>query len=106
MSAISKIRDADTDMKASLKKIDQLRKELGIPDTNHTWSKARMFLADAIASMPRCACGRVTDLACSDCRIDLGRAVYVCERQECRDAHELAAACTPTAPEWARPTVS
>jgi len=96
MSAISRIRDADVDMKAALQKLDQLRRELGIPDTNHTWSKARMFLKDAIDHMPRCSCcGAVTDLACSDCRIDTKAAVYVCERSECRDRHEASAGCTP-----------
>lgn len=98
MSAIAKIRDADTNMKSALLKLDTLRKELGISDTNHDWSKARMFLRDAIDGMPRCACGQVTDLACSDCRIDLGRAVYVCERSECRDAHESEQCTQPRPP--------
>jgi hypothetical protein len=48
VSAASKIRDAHVDMKAALQKLDMLRAELDMPDTNHTWSKARMFLMDAI----------------------------------------------------------
>jgi hypothetical protein len=33
-------------------------------------------------------CGAVTQLACSDCAINLGVTVYVCSRTECRDKHE------------------
>lgn len=33
-------------------------------------------------------CDAPTDLACSDCRINLRATVYVCGRGECRDEHE------------------
>jgi hypothetical protein len=33
-------------------------------------------------------CGQQTLYACSDCRIDFGVTVYVCNKKECRDAHE------------------
>ena len=33
-------------------------------------------------------CGTQTNLACSDCAIDLGVTVYVCSKTECRDQHE------------------
>jgi hypothetical protein len=33
-------------------------------------------------------CGQQTLLACSDCRIDLAATVRVCNKQECRDAHD------------------
>lgn len=34
-------------------------------------------------------CGELTDMACSDCQIDLGATVLVCEKSSCRDRHEL-----------------
>jgi len=34
-------------------------------------------------------------MACADCKIDTGDTVYVCERSECRDAHEQGP-CTAT----------
>jgi hypothetical protein len=34
------------DAVAAIGKLDQLTRELGIPDTNHTLSKARMFLVN------------------------------------------------------------
>jgi hypothetical protein len=96
MSAMSKIRNADTDIKAAQLKLLQFAEELDIdPTTNHSWLKAMMFLRDAIDGMPRCECGRVTDLACSDCRINGNGAVYVCERPECRASHETTTACNP-----------
>lgn len=33
-------------------------------------------------------CGASTDLACSDCQIDLKARVWVCQNSDCRDAHE------------------
>jgi hypothetical protein len=33
-------------------------------------------------------CGQQTLFACSDCRIDLGVTVHVCNKKECIDAHE------------------
>lgn len=33
-------------------------------------------------------CGRLTNLACSDCRIDLQKTVHVCSADSCRDIHE------------------
>jgi len=33
-------------------------------------------------------CGEVTDMACSDCRIDFQKTVYVCRKTACRDTHE------------------
>ena len=37
-------------------------------------------------------CGSMTVFACSDCAIDSGgaRSVHVCQKRECRDAHEAA----------------
>jgi hypothetical protein len=34
-------------------------------------------------------CDAVTDLACSDCRINFGVTIYVCSKRECRNAHEV-----------------
>jgi hypothetical protein len=33
-------------------------------------------------------CGEPTEIACADCRIDLGTSVFVCGKQECREKHE------------------
>lgn len=33
-------------------------------------------------------CGTATEMACSDCQIDLQTTVYICGKQECRDAHD------------------
>jgi hypothetical protein len=33
-------------------------------------------------------CGEQTLWACSDCRINLGTTVYVCQKAKCRDEHE------------------
>lgn len=33
-------------------------------------------------------CHEPTDLACSDCAIDLGTKVFVCGKKECRDRHD------------------
>jgi hypothetical protein len=33
-------------------------------------------------------CGNTTQMACSDCRIDLGVTIYVCAKTACRDTHE------------------
>lgn len=33
-------------------------------------------------------CGSSTDMACSDCRIDLATKVFVCANSGCRDEHE------------------
>lgn len=37
---------------------------------------------------PCVVCGDQTIYACSDCAIDTGKPVHVCERPECRDTHE------------------
>ena len=39
---------------------------------------------------PCIVCGAETIFACSDCAIDAGgkESVHVCEKSECRDAHE------------------
>ncbi len=41
-------------------------------------------------ALPCAVCGIATIYACSDCAIDSGGAtsVHVCEKSECRDAHE------------------
>jgi hypothetical protein len=39
-------------------------------------------------SHPCVVCGVMTVLACSDCAIDSGVSVHVCNRVECRKAHE------------------
>lgn len=39
---------------------------------------------------PCVICGEPTIWACSDCRIDTGRSVHVCEKTECKDRHETA----------------
>ena len=46
---------------------------------------------------PCIICGDKTIYACSDCAINSGgtKAVHVCERSACRDAHEAAAGCSP-----------
>jgi hypothetical protein len=100
MSAISRIRESDKSLQAAMLKFKTLRDLLsGKPfveaSREHTVSKLGMFLQEALDSLPRCACGAVTDLACSDCRIERGRAVYVCERVECRNTHEAMACCSP-----------
>ena len=41
---------------------------------------------------PCTICYAPTDLACSDCQIDLKKTVHVCTSRTCRDAHE--AVCT------------
>jgi hypothetical protein len=74
------------------------------------WANARLW-ADARSRLPQSApappldkekscctvcdarkkchvCGQQTLYACSDCRIDFGVTVYVCNKKECRDAHE------------------
>ena len=33
-------------------------------------------------------CGEETIYACSDCRIDTGKSVHICEKPSCRDEHE------------------
>jgi hypothetical protein len=33
-------------------------------------------------------CGKPTDMACSDCQINLRATVYVCPDSTCRDEHE------------------
>lgn len=33
-------------------------------------------------------CGDATMFACSDCRIDFGVSIHVCEKPSCRDEHE------------------
>lgn len=33
-------------------------------------------------------CGRYTEWACSDCAIDTGNTVHVCNKTKCRDIHE------------------
>jgi hypothetical protein len=33
-------------------------------------------------------CKKSTELACPDCQIDLGVAVGVCEKRECREGHD------------------
>lgn len=38
--------------------------------------------------MGTCACGKATDIACADCKIDTGDTVYVCATRECQTAHE------------------
>ena len=35
-----------------------------------------------------CVCTALTEFACSDCRIDTGRSVYVCNYGACQRAHE------------------
>lgn len=40
-------------------------------------------------------CGEQTDLACSDCKIDNGEIVYVCQKTACRDKHEADRKCNP-----------
>ena len=41
------------------------------------------------ASKNRChVCGDPTQMACSDCRIDLQTTVFVCSKKSCRDEHE------------------
>lgn len=45
-------------------------------------------------SAPCIVCGEATILACSDCAIDTGKSVHVCEKSECRDAHEIAHGAT------------
>lgn len=37
---------------------------------------------------PCVICGDLTILACSDCAIDTGKSVHVCNRTACRDEHE------------------
>lgn len=37
-----------------------------------------------------CACGAVTVWACTDCRIDLKKTIYVCPTKDCRKRHESA----------------
>lgn len=46
------IADAKKSLDAARLKCDQLARELGIKDTNHTWSKLRMFIHDAICELP------------------------------------------------------
>jgi hypothetical protein len=38
---------------------------------------------------PCVVCGTPTVWACSDCAIDVGGSVHVCNSASCRDAHEL-----------------
>jgi hypothetical protein len=33
-------------------------------------------------------CGDLTEWACSDCAIDTGSTVHVCNKTKCRDIHE------------------
>jgi len=37
---------------------------------------------------PCSVCGEICDLACSDCRIDFQKTIYVCRKKTCRDAHD------------------
>jgi hypothetical protein len=43
---------------------------------------------------PCVSCGKDTEWACADCRIDTGATVNVCESSECRDKHEETGTCT------------
>lgn len=47
------------------------------------------YCCSSCANKRRChICGNVTDMACSDCRIDLGAIIYVCKTAACLMAHE------------------
>ncbi len=50
--------------------------------------KDRESLAEIFGLRICSVCGNATDLACSDCRIDLRTTVYVCKSSECRSRHE------------------
>jgi hypothetical protein len=44
---------------------------------------------------PCTVCGQSTEWACSDCRIDTGRSVHVCNSKICRDKHETTTCTAP-----------
>ena len=44
-------------------------------------------------AQPCSICGELTVWACSDCQINTGKTVNVCNKSACRDAHEAAAEC-------------
>jgi len=70
-SVRNRARDPFCDAKAALLKLNQLARELKIPDTNHTFSKARMFLSDAVEALQKiamvCGHGRRANEGCGEC---------------------------------------
>ena len=38
-------------------------------------------------------CGRKTEFACSDCKMDFGETIYLCKDSLCRDKHEIKYGC-------------
>lgn len=55
------------------------------------WEKypKQKYCCSVCAQKRRCrVCDAETELACSDCAIDLGATVYVCKKKTCRDYHE------------------
>ena len=42
----------------------------------------------ATYSAPCVVCGSFTEWACSDCKIDTGKSVHVCNTKECQLSHE------------------
>lgn len=62
---------------------------LGFPDIGAS-AQELLETLEEVAAMSKChICGRPTRLACSDCRIDFAKSIYVCESEECRDKHDM-----------------
>jgi hypothetical protein len=53
-------------------------------------SQRRRLSSEVRALLRPCSvCNSPTPLACSDCRIDTEKSIFVCSKSECRDKHEL-----------------
>jgi hypothetical protein len=52
-----------------------------------------IYVRDEPAGQACSSCGSLTGYCCADCMIERREKVFVCEKPECRDKHELLKIC-------------
>ena len=60
----------------------------GIKLPDGTWYNFESGFESINFDGPCISCGEITDLACTDCRIDFQKTTFVCRKTACRDTHE------------------